>query len=158
MNEWSRTLKFSWNNFHYHHQLYGLGFVTCSFSELGLLITDESFQHLVGFPGRGFSPTQGLYLHRTAQHRKTRTNIHAFSGIRTNDQCPSGQEPRLAPRPGKWQFKEILNISSLYRWGDQIYDSAATCYNVGLSGAGGWGETRVGFDVVAKRKALPAGN
>jgi hypothetical protein len=28
---------------------------------------------------------QGLYLHRTAQHRKTRKNIHALNGIRTHD-------------------------------------------------------------------------
>jgi hypothetical protein len=35
------------------------------------------------------SPSQGLYLHRTKQHRKTRTNIHALSGIRTHD--PSNQ-------------------------------------------------------------------
>jgi hypothetical protein len=31
------------------------------------------------------SPSQGLYLHRTTQHRKTRTNIHALSWIRTHD-------------------------------------------------------------------------
>jgi hypothetical protein len=35
------------------------------------------------------SPSQGLYLHRTTQHRKTLTNIHALSGIRTHD--PSSQ-------------------------------------------------------------------
>jgi hypothetical protein len=35
------------------------------------------------------SPSQGLYLHRTTQHRKTWTNIHALSGIRTHD--PSNQ-------------------------------------------------------------------
>jgi hypothetical protein len=29
--------------------------------------------------------SQGLYLHRTTQHRKTRTNIYALSGIRTHD-------------------------------------------------------------------------
>jgi hypothetical protein len=31
------------------------------------------------------SPSQGLYLLRTTQHRKKRTNIHALSGIRTHD-------------------------------------------------------------------------
>jgi len=35
-------------------------------------------------PGRGITPTQDLYLHRTSQHRNTRTNIHALSGIRTH--------------------------------------------------------------------------
>jgi hypothetical protein len=49
----------------------------------------ESFLQLVGFLWRGISPTQGLYLHRTAQCRKTKTNIHAWRGIRTN--CLSEQ-------------------------------------------------------------------
>jgi hypothetical protein len=40
------------------------------------------------------SPSQGLYLHRTTQHRKTRTNIHALSGIRTHD--PSNQPATVA--------------------------------------------------------------
>jgi hypothetical protein len=42
-----------------------------------------SIRHLVGLLGWGISPTQGLYLHRTTQHRKTQTNIHAPSSIRT---------------------------------------------------------------------------
>jgi hypothetical protein len=42
----------------------------------------ELFRHMVGLPGRVISPSQGLYLHRTTQNRKTRTNIHALSGIR----------------------------------------------------------------------------
>jgi hypothetical protein len=44
---------------------------------------------MVGLLRRVISPSQGLYLHRTTQHRKTRTNIHALSGIRTHD--PSNQ-------------------------------------------------------------------
>jgi hypothetical protein len=44
---------------------------------------------MVGLLGQVISPSQGLYLHRTTQHRKTRTNIHALSGIRTHD--PSNQ-------------------------------------------------------------------
>jgi hypothetical protein len=47
------------------------------------------FRHMVGLLGRVISPSQGLYLHRTTQHRKTRTNIHALSGIRTH--YPSNQ-------------------------------------------------------------------
>jgi hypothetical protein len=43
------------------------------------------FRHMVGLHGRVISPSQGLYLHRTTQHRKTRTNINASSGIRTCD-------------------------------------------------------------------------
>jgi hypothetical protein len=38
---------------------------------------------LVGFRERGISPSQRLYLHRTAQQRKTRIYIHASGGIRT---------------------------------------------------------------------------
>jgi hypothetical protein len=49
----------------------------------------ELFRHMVGLLGRVVSPSQGLYLHRTTQHRKTRTNIHALSGIQTHD--PSNQ-------------------------------------------------------------------
>jgi hypothetical protein len=45
----------------------------------------ELFRHMVGLLGRVISPSQGLYLHRTTQHKKTRTNIHALSGIRTHD-------------------------------------------------------------------------
>jgi hypothetical protein len=44
---------------------------------------------MLGILGRVISPSQGLYLHRTTQHRKMRTNIHALSGIRTHD--PSNQ-------------------------------------------------------------------
>jgi hypothetical protein len=40
---------------------------------------------MVGLLGRVISPLQGLYLHRITQHRKTRTNIHDLSGIRTHD-------------------------------------------------------------------------
>jgi hypothetical protein len=49
----------------------------------------ELFRHMVELLGREISPSQGLYLHRTTQHRKTRTNIHALSGMRTHD--PSNQ-------------------------------------------------------------------
>jgi hypothetical protein len=44
---------------------------------------------MVELLGRVISPSQGLYLHRTTLHRKTKTNIHALSGIRTHD--PSNQ-------------------------------------------------------------------
>jgi hypothetical protein len=42
------------------------------------------FRHMVGLLGRVISSSQGLYLHRTTQHRKTRTNIHTLSGIRSS--------------------------------------------------------------------------
>jgi hypothetical protein len=49
----------------------------------------ELFRQMVGLLGQVISPLQGLYLHRTTQHRKTRTNIHALSEIRTHG--PSNQ-------------------------------------------------------------------
>jgi hypothetical protein len=52
----------------------------------------ELFRHMIGLLGRVISPSQGLYLHRTTQHRKTWTNIHALSGIRTHD--PSNQRAK----------------------------------------------------------------
>jgi hypothetical protein len=33
------------------------------------------FRHMVGLLGRVISSSQGLYLHRTAQHRKTQTSM-----------------------------------------------------------------------------------
>jgi hypothetical protein len=49
----------------------------------------ELFRHMVGLLGRVISSSQGLCLHRTTQHRMTRTNIHVLSGIRIQD--PSNQ-------------------------------------------------------------------
>jgi len=43
------------------------------------------FGHIGKTPWRGISPMQGLHLHRTTQHRKTRTHIHTSSGIQTYD-------------------------------------------------------------------------
>jgi hypothetical protein len=63
-----------------------------SFLDLGRLTYRrflELFRQMVGLLGRVISPSQGLYLHTTTQHRKTRTNTHALSGIRTYD--PSNQ-------------------------------------------------------------------
>jgi hypothetical protein len=56
--------------------------------DLGLLTYErflKLFRLLAGLLGRVISPSQGLYLHRTTLHRKTRTNIHALSEIRTHD-------------------------------------------------------------------------
>jgi hypothetical protein len=51
------------------------------------------FRHMVGLLGRVISSSQGLYPHKTTQHRKTWTNIHALSGIRTHD--PSNQPAKI---------------------------------------------------------------
>jgi hypothetical protein len=42
----------------------------------------ELFRHMVGLL---ISPSQGLYLYMTTQHRKMRTNNHVLNGIRTHD-------------------------------------------------------------------------
>jgi len=58
---------------------------------------------LVGLLGWGIGPSQGLYMHRTAQHGKTRTYIYASSGIRTH--APSVREVKdgTCPRQrGHW--------------------------------------------------------
>jgi hypothetical protein len=68
------------------------------------------YEHLVRLLGRGISPTQGLYLHRTTQHRKTRTHIHASNGIRTRDPSVRGVEDSTCLRPrGHWdrQYSRI---------------------------------------------------
>jgi hypothetical protein len=48
-------------------------------------VSKRCFRHLAGLFGREVSQSHDLYLHITAQHTKTRTNIHALSGIRTHD-------------------------------------------------------------------------
>jgi hypothetical protein len=52
-----------------------------------------NYLDVIGLLGRVISSSQGLYLHRTTQHRKTWTNIHAFRGIRTHD--PSNQPAKI---------------------------------------------------------------
>jgi hypothetical protein len=64
------------------------------------------FRHLVEILGRGISHSQRLHLHRTAQRRKTRTNIHALSGIRTHD-------PRLRPR-GECDWCNLHKINAFF--------------------------------------------
>jgi hypothetical protein len=63
----------------------------------------DPFRHLVGVLGRGISPAQGLYLHRTTQHRETQTHIHAPSRIRTCDPNVRAAEDSICFRPrGYW--------------------------------------------------------
>jgi hypothetical protein len=55
-------------------------------------------RHMAGLLGRVISPSQGLYLHRTTQHRKTRDK-HLCLERDSNplSQQPTGQGPRLRP-------------------------------------------------------------
>jgi hypothetical protein len=80
------------------------------------------FGHLVGLLGRGISLTQGLYLHRTTQHRKTRTHMHAPTGIRTRDPIVRAAEDSTCLRPrGHWDRRSgtVLvenNDQNFRRW------------------------------------------
>jgi len=58
---------------------------------------------LVGLLGWGIGPSQGLNLHTTAQHRKTRIYIHASSGIRThNSSAQAFQDHTRLRSSGNW--------------------------------------------------------
>lgn len=46
---------------------------------------DNSFRHLVGLLGQEISPSQGIYLQKTAQHRRELANMYALSGVWTHD-------------------------------------------------------------------------
>jgi len=59
---------------------------------------ESIFGHLVGLLGGGISPSQGLYLYRTTQHRKKRTHIHASSGIRTHDPSARAVKRQYVPQ------------------------------------------------------------
>jgi hypothetical protein len=45
----------------------------------------NQFRHLVRLFGPAFSPSQRLCLHRTAQDRKSRTDIHDLSGFQNHE-------------------------------------------------------------------------
>jgi hypothetical protein len=61
------------------------------------------YRQLVGLLGRVIGPTQGLYLHRTTQHREMQTHIHALSRIRTCDLNIRATEDSTCLRPlGYW--------------------------------------------------------
>jgi hypothetical protein len=66
-----------------------------------------------GLLGRVNSPSQGLCLHRTTQHRKTRTNIHALSGIRTHD--PRNQPAKTNALDRTLHYLLLLSMSSSRR-------------------------------------------
>jgi hypothetical protein len=53
----------------------------------------------------GIGPSQGLYLHRIAQNRETRTYVHVSSGIRTHD-------------PSVRAAQDLTYLRSCCRWDD----------------------------------------
>jgi hypothetical protein len=107
-----------------------------SFKDLGRITYErflKLFRHLVGLLGRVINQSQGLYLHRTTQHRKTRTNIHAPSGIRTHDSCvpaikahaPDCKATVFDNVPCKTILKSA-NTSSIKREAGQTYVTQAS--------------------------------
>jgi hypothetical protein len=73
--------------------------------------------------GRGIGPTQGLYLHRTTQHRKTLTHIHASSGIRPHDPSVRAPEDSTWLRPRGHYDRRNFNREA----------SITLCYSLPLS-------------------------
>jgi hypothetical protein len=84
------------------------------------------FVHLVGLLGRGIGPTQGLYLHRITQHRKTRTHMHASSGIRTHDPSVRAAEDskclRLRGHWERWKTELIKIKCESAEWVKLVHD------------------------------------
>jgi hypothetical protein len=75
------------------------------------------FGHLVGLLGREIGPMKGLYLHGTTQHRKTRTHVHASSGIRTHDPSVRAVEDTMCLRlrgHGDGHVKRLLTYLLTY--------------------------------------------
>jgi hypothetical protein len=83
-------------------------------------ITPEimNHRHTAGLLGRVISSSQGLYLHRTTQHRKTKTNIHALIGIRTRD--PVYERSRPAPQTAR-PLHVVLEMKLAGRSGPSNY-------------------------------------
>jgi len=78
-------------------------------------LTSETYEsivgHLVGLLGRGISPSQCRYLHRTAQCRKTRIHAHVSSGIRTHVPSVRAVEDSMYFRlSGHWDRRTRIKI------------------------------------------------
>jgi hypothetical protein len=66
-------------------------------------------RHMVGLLGRVISPSQGLYLHRTTQQRKTRDKHPCLErDSNPRSQQPTGQDLRLRPH-GHWDRPYTTN-------------------------------------------------
>jgi hypothetical protein len=89
----------------------------------------ELFRHMVGLLGRVISPSQGLYLHRTTQHRKTRTNIHALSGIRAHDPSNQPTKTRASDRTATVTGNQPL-VGNIYTIGvSSVHSSFGILFN-----------------------------
>jgi hypothetical protein len=90
------------------------------------------FRQLAALLGRGVGPSQGLYLHRTAQHRKTQAYIHTLSGIRTHGPSVELSRPRAqTARPRKHVHNLTVSFSfaaaQLEVWPLRATYSSYTC-------------------------------
>jgi hypothetical protein len=114
---------------HHHNQL--LRIRPCGLFQFRTTSEIENqFKHLAGLLGRVVSPSQSLCLHRTVQHRKTKTYIHALSGIRTRDSSIQAAKTHAPDRAATEMGRSSL-IPSQVDLAIQCkapYDSALTCY------------------------------
>jgi hypothetical protein len=72
---------------------------------------------------------KGLCLHRTTQHRNTKTNIHASSGIQIHDPSNQAEDLCLRPRSHRtgvvtFSYKNALEILHFIELREQIYWTA----------------------------------
>jgi hypothetical protein len=79
----------------------------------------ELFRHMVGLIGRVISPSQGLYLHRTTQHWKTRDKHPCLE---------RDSNPRLRPhghcdRQNKYLFVQLIEQEPC------VYDKCSPDYS-----------------------------
>jgi hypothetical protein len=79
---------------------------------LVLPVLKNSFPTFGRTPQTGVGPSQGLYVRRTAQHRKKRIYIHASSGIRTHDaRVRAAKTQALDPLKITGKFIKITGLS-----------------------------------------------
>jgi hypothetical protein len=95
---------------HYHHNISGSTVLVRT-----LAASDQRFRNLITTLDRTpleSARRKGLYLHRTTQHRNTKTNIHASSGIRTHN--PSKQAANTAWPPGPAAIEHFIDSICIY--------------------------------------------
>jgi hypothetical protein len=68
---------------------------------------------MVGLLEQVISPSQGLYLHRTTQYRKTPTNIHALSGIRAHNPSNQPAKTHASDRTATVTGFQVLTVASI---------------------------------------------
>jgi hypothetical protein len=78
---------------------------------LGFTSVYYILRHLVGLLGRVISSSQGLYLY-TNTEKRTYTNIHALSGIRTPDPGFRASEDSACPRPLGYRDRHVPNTGT----------------------------------------------